>query len=296
MDMRQFQLGVGIALLAVLFFVGKNLYVSVPAGHVAVATLFGQVQPEPYSEGLHVPVNPLYQWTLFDAREKTHKDVSNVPSQDQLQTRLEVSVQYRIQKEKAADILRQTGTAQDVVAVHLIPKLRSVLREQGKNIKRAEDFFQKETQENLQTALLDGLSTYLTAKGVNVEAVLIRDISLPEFIVKAIEAKKEREQAVERQRAELDRFKLEQDQTIASAEAQKKAAQADADRRRTLADAQAYEINKITQAVAGNTSYIQLEALKTLKSMAQDPAAKIYFVDGQSSNPIPLMHIGEASK
>ena len=35
-------------------------------------------------------------------------------------------------------------------------------------------------------------------------AVLIRDITLPPFIVEAIEKKKEREQAVERERAELE--------------------------------------------------------------------------------------------
>ncbi len=45
----------------------------------------------------------------------------------------------------------------------------------------------------------------LEPKGIIVSAVLIRDITLPPFIVQAIEQKKEREQAVERERAELER-------------------------------------------------------------------------------------------
>ncbi|MEN8177551.1 MAG: SPFH domain-containing protein [Pseudomonadota bacterium] len=101
---------------------------------------------------LHVPVNPLYNWFLFDVREKSHKETANVPSQDQLQTRLDVSVQYRLVKEMAPQILQGTGAAEDAVRVHLVPKLRSVLREQGKTIKRAEDFFQEQTQNMLQVA------------------------------------------------------------------------------------------------------------------------------------------------
>ena len=95
--------------------------------------------------------------------------------------------------------------AESAVRVHLIPKMRSLLREQGKSIKRAEDFFLEETQETLQLALTDGLRDFLAPKGIIVTAVLIRDITLPPFIVEAIQQKKEREQAVERERAELER-------------------------------------------------------------------------------------------
>ncbi len=178
-----------IAVIAFLLLLASNLFVTVPAGHVAVATLFGDVQKEPYAEGLHVPVNPLYNWFLFDVRQKSHKETANVPSQDQLQTRLDVSVQYRLVKGMAPQILQGTGAAEDAVRVHLVPKLRSLLREQGKAIKRAEDFFQEQTQNMLQVALLEGLRDYLGPKGLEVQAVLIRDINLPAFITKAIEAK-----------------------------------------------------------------------------------------------------------
>ena len=282
-----------IATIVVLLLLGSRLYVSVPAGHASVATLFGDVRPEPYEQGLHVPVNPLYDWHLYDVRQKSYKETANVPSQDQLQTSVEVSVQYRLVQADTPRILQGTGTASDVLAVHLIPKLRSLLREQGKTIKRAEDFFLETTQDSLQTSILEGLRAYLRPKGVEVEAVLIRDISLPPFITKAIEGKKEREQEVEKQKAELERFRTEQQQKIAAAQAEREAAEEEAERRRVLADAQAYEIERINEAVGNNPNYVRLQALEALRAISKDPASKIYFMDGSSPMPLPLMHMGE---
>ena len=177
--------------------------------------------------------------------------------------------------------------------VQLIPKLRSLLREQGKSIKRAEDFFLEATQDTLQTALTEGLKEYLAPKGIIVTAVLIRDITLPPFIVAAIEQKKEREQAVERERAELERVRTELQQEVARAEAGRSAAEAEAARMRTLADATAYEITQINKAIASNPAYIQLQSLEALKAISKDPASKIYFMDGSSPSPLPLMHLGD---
>lgn len=293
--MRKLTIPAVLLALAVLFVVvfGSRLYQIVPPGHVAVATLFGSVRPEPYGEGLHVPVNPLYQWYLYDIRQKSHKEVAHIPSQDQLQTELDVSVQYRLSGKDAPMILQQTGTTERVLEVHLVPKLRSILREQGKAVRRAEDFFLEETQTRLQRSLEEGMREYLEPKGVEVQAVLIRDIRLPPFIVKAIEAKKEREQEVEKQRAELERFRTEQQQKVAAAEAERRAAEEQATRQRVLADARAYEIERINQAIGDNPSYVRLQALEALQAISKDPASKVYFLNGDSPSPLPLMHLGE---
>ena len=281
-----------ISFFAIVFVI-MNIYKTVPVGHVGVATLFGKAQAVGYPEGLHIPVNPLYRWTMFDARKKTHLETANVPSQDQLQTKLDVSVQYRIDGAMAAKILGATGTAEAAVRVHLIPKLRSLLREQGKSVRRAEDFFLEETQEILQTALTDGLRDDLEQQGIIVSEVLIRDITLPPFIVQAIEQKKEREQAVEQEKAELERVRTELQQEVARAQAGREAAEEEAARKMILADAQAYEINQINNAIARNPAYIQLQSLEALKAISKDPASKVYFLDGSSPSPLPLMHLGD---
>jgi len=283
-----------LVFVIVVVLVGSRFWVSVPAGHVAVATLFGEVQSKTYKEGLNIPVNPLLKFHEFDVREKTHTEQAQVPSQDQLSTRIDVSVQYRLNGEMANHILQDTGNIDNMITVQLVPKLRSLLREQGKSIKRAEDFFLEETQARLQNDLTVGLSEYLQPKGINVSAVLIRDISLPPFITKAIEAKKEREQEVEKQKAELERYKTEQQQLIAAAEAQRHAAEEEAKKRRLLADAQAYEIEKINTAIGSNPNYVKLQALEALKSISKDPASKIYFIDSDSPQPLPLMHMSDS--
>ena len=282
-----------ISVIVVTFmWFGSSLYQKVPAGYVGVATLFGEVQSNPYEEGLHIPVNPFFEWYLYDVRQKSHLEEANVPSQDQLQTKIQVSVQFRLEKTGVPMILKETGTAADVLIVHIVPKLRSLLREQGKTIKRAEDFFLEKTQQNMQTSLLAGLQEYLGNKGVNVGAVLIRDISLPPFIIKAIESKKEREQEVEKQKAELERFATEQQQKVALAKAENEAATEQAAKIKILADAQAYEIEKINTAIGSNPNYVKLQALEALKAISKDPASKIYFMNGDSPSPLPLMNIG----
>ena len=282
-----------VIIIALVIGFGSRFLVTVPAGHVAVATKFGAVQPEPYSEGLHIPVNPLFEWHYFDARQKTHIESVNVPSQDQLMTRIDVSVQFRLNGAMAATILQDTGTFAEAVNVHLIPKLRSIMREQGKTIKRAEDFFLEETQIKLQTTIQNDLYEYLLPKGIEAQAILIREIMLPAFISRAIEAKKEREQEVEKQKAELERFRTEQQQLVASAEAEREAAEQEAQMRRVLADAQAYEIEALNKAIAGNPAYLQLQALEALKAISKNPSSKIYFLNGDSPSPLPLLHIGD---
>jgi regulator of protease activity HflC (stomatin/prohibitin superfamily) len=193
-------------------------------------------------------------------------------------------------------ILKETGDESTVVAVHMLPKVRSLLRELGTNIARAEDFFLEETRENLAIGLREGLGAYVGPRGIIIDTVLVRGINLPPVLAKAIEQKKEREQAVEREKAELERYRTEQQQQVALARAKREAAEEEAKTVMVMADAKAYEILAINKAVAQNPAYIQLQALKALEKIAEDPSAKIYFMDGQSPQPLPLLHMGEMMK
>lgn len=271
---------------------GKRLWKTVPPGHVAVATMFGKVIDTPYDAGLHIPVNPLYEWTMYDTRNKTREELISVPSQDQLQTKIKVNIQYNIISGKAPDVLQETGTVENVVQIHLVPKVRSVVREQGKTIAKAEDFYKDETQDQLESNILAELQKTLTDKGINIQEVLIREIDLPEFINKAIEDKKVREQEGEKQKAELERFTTEQKQQVVAAEAKQKAAEKEAEMIKMLADAEAYRIMKINEAIKNNPSYIQLQAMEALKEISKDESSKIYFMNGDSPSPLPLMNMG----
>lgn len=280
-------------ILIIAVFAAFRSFVSVPAGHVAVATLFGDVRDAPYPEGMHIPVNPLYDFTFYDIREKELKETAGVPSQDQLTTTVDVSIKFRINGADTPRMLQETGTFEDAIRVQIQPKLRSAVREQGKSIVRAEDFFLQETQENLQSAIYETMREYLEPRGIICLDILIRDISLPPFITRAIESKKEREQEVEKQKAELERYRTEQQQKIAQAQAERDAADLTAEQRKILADAQAYEIERLNEAIADNPAFIQLRALDALKEISKDDSSKIYFLNGESPAPLPLMNMGD---
>ena len=49
---------------------------------------------------------------------------------------------------------------------------------------------------------------------------------------------------------------------------------------------------KINKAIGNNPNYVKLQALEALKAISKDPASKIYFMNGDSPSPLPLMNIG----
>ncbi len=284
---------IAIAVLLVLMF-GQRFFHSVPAGHVGVAILFGEVQEGPYPEGLHI-VNPLLSWADLDVRQDSFRiSQLDMPTRDQLLSKVDLSIQWRLDASQAPLLYRETGNKERMLTVHLQPKARSLVRELGTKIDRAEDLFKDEVRDQLANQLTIKLAEYVADKGIIVESVLLRNINLPPVLAEAIGRKKEREQEVERQRAELERVKLEQEQGVALAEANYRASEEDAKRIRILAEAKAFEIATINKAASGNPAYIQLESLEALKQMAKDPATKIYFLDSNSPAPLPLMHLGDA--
>lgn len=248
---------------ALLVFAALFWIQQVPAGHVKVATLFGKVQEQVYPEGLHFPVNPLYAWNEYDVRQKTLKfDKMGVPSQDQLISHFDVSLQYRLIGAKAPAVKKNTGSANDVVAIHVVPYFRSLIREQGKTVANAEEFYSESVQNRMQVEMMAALTSKLEPIGIEMQGILIRNVVLPQFIAKAVEDKKRREQEAEKQKAELKRFSTEQEQKIATANAEFQAAKLEEQKIRLLADAEAYKIKAINEAAQQSPAYIQLKQIE----------------------------------
>jgi len=248
---------------SLIIFVALFWIQQVPAGHVKVATLFGKVQEQVYAEGLHFPVNPLYAWNEYDVRQKTLKfDKMGVPSQDQLISHFDVSLQYRLIGTRTPAIKKNTGSANDVVSIHVVPYFRSLIREQGKTVANAEEFYSETVQNRMQVEMMSALTTKLEPIGIEMQGILIRNVILPPFIAKAVEDKKRREQEAEKQKAELKRFTTEQEQKIATANVEFEAAKLEEQKIRLLADAEAYKIKQINEAAQQSPAYIQLKQIE----------------------------------
>ncbi len=248
--MNQVKIALAAVVVLLVLLVVFNSYTTVEAGHNKVATLFGKVQPKPYPEGLHI-VNPLLNFVSFDLRQLTYTwEKVQVPSQDKLKTSMDISVTFRLDGDRTPQILQQTGMLEDVVNKHVTPKVRSLLREAGKTVKQSQDFYLDSVQQELQVYMEDGLKTYLEPKGVIVIAVLFRDITLPNVVTSAVIQTKERQEQLEREKAQLMIVEQQAQQQVKNAEAREMAAIADANAKRTQADAEAYRIAKEAEAQA----------------------------------------------
>ena len=236
-----------IAVIVLLLFLKP--FTTIPAGHVGVKTLFGKVDNIELREGFHF-INPLKKVYRIDCRNKelSLSDLG-VPSQDQLTTNVDITVQWHIEKSRAAEAYQSTGNALQLRNVYLVPTLRSLVREAGKGIANAEDFYRDDVQAQMQDRIFIGLQP-LAKQGVIVQKVLLRQFDLPKTVIEGVLAKKRQEQLAEQQKAEYERFRTEQQQKIAQAEAEKKAAAQKFEQRKLLANAKAYEINTEAQARA----------------------------------------------
>ena len=241
-----------ISVVAVFFliWVGMNSYTTVSPGYNKVAALFGEVKDQPLDEGFHI-VNPLLKFYTYDLRVHTETwEKVQVPSQDKLKTSMDISVTFRINPPHTPTMLKETGGLNDVIVKLLTPKVRSLLREAGKTVAKSQDFYLDTTQRDMQAFMEDGLTDYMFNKGITVEAVLFRDITLPQVVTSAVIQTKERQEQLEREKAQLRIVEQQAQQQVKQAEAREQAAKSDANAKRTLADAEAYQIEKLADSQA----------------------------------------------
>jgi len=208
---------VGIVLSLVI---GASLtsVTTVPAGHVGVVTTFGKVDNTLLDPGLHF-INPLSRVTEMSIRTQELKEAADVPSKEGLGVHLEVSVLYRLigfggemEGWNAARVFQTIGpTYQDTV---LTPLLRSEIR--AVTVNHEAKALYTSGRELIQTQILDALKPQFSARGVVLEAVLLRSIKLPEQVQKAVDAKLAAEQdaqkmewVIAKERKEADRKTIE---------------------------------------------------------------------------------------
>jgi len=239
-----------IILLISVVWLGMNSYTTVAPGHNKVATLFGDVQDNPLPEGFHI-VNPLLKFYTYDLRVHTETWTKvQVPSQDKLKTSMDISVRFRLNPVHTPTMLKETGSLQEAKDKLLTPKVRSLLREAGKTVEKSQDFYLDTVQQQLQLYMEDGLTSKMSDKGIIIEAVLFRDITLPQVVTSAVIQTKERQEQLEREKAQLNIVEQQAQQQVKQAEAREQAAKSDANAKRTLADAEAYQITKLAEAQA----------------------------------------------
>lgn len=191
-----------VAIAVLLAILASTAVVQIPAGHVGVVTLFGKVSDGALSSGLHL-VNPLARVIRMDVRTSEVKEAAQVPSKEGLSVGTDVSVLFRL--ENAAEVYRLVGPAYIQRVVE--PQIRSELR--GVTARYEARALYTVDRALIEQEIAKELEPKLAARGVRLEAVLLRDVRLPEQVRQAIEAKAAAEQDSERMRFVLQKERQE---------------------------------------------------------------------------------------
>lgn len=199
---------IGVVAAVVILF--KSIVV-IPAGHVGIKELFGNVHADSLSAGIHV-VNPLLAIHKMSIRTQQITEEATVPSREGLTIKLDISVLISLDPAKAPEVYKTIGMSYQNIIVE--PQLRSVVRGVTSGYD-AKALYTAE-RELLATQMLEQLKPMIEARGVNLERVLLRAVKLPEILSTAIEKKLEAEQqseqmkfTLERERQEAERKRIE---------------------------------------------------------------------------------------
>lgn len=204
----------GIASIMILIAAGMcifSLVRVVPAGNVGVIDVFGSVSMRVVSPGINL-VNPFATVVLFSTKTHEIKEVMQVPSEEGLSVKLDASVLYRIQPDKAPMIYKTLGIHFDDVV--LVPQFRAASR--GATVSYEAKALYTSSREQIAAKVQSDLQQTVTERGIIVETVLLRSIELPAMVSGAIEIKLRAEQesdqmkfVLEKERQEADRKKIE---------------------------------------------------------------------------------------
>jgi len=172
----------------------------VPAGYVGIVDFFGQVAPRPRNSGINF-VNPLARVVNMSVRTQEDMELMNVPSKEGLNVSLDVSVLYRLDPSKTVDIYKTVGPGyRDII---LIPQYRAAAR--GVTVAHEAKALYTSERELLAQGISDSLKNLVADRGVVIERILLRAITLPITVSAAIEQKLKAEQDAERMKFVLQR-------------------------------------------------------------------------------------------
>ena len=269
-------LGKAIAVILILIGVLSSMIVQIDAGTIGVQSLFGKVQNRTLEPGLNM-INPLVKVTHFDTKtqnytmsgvhdegEKMGDDAIRVLSQDGLEVIIDVTILYRVQPNRAPEILKEIGT--DYRNVIVRPMVRTKLRDNAVYYDAVSLYSTK--RDEFQNRIFENLKAEFDMRGLELESLLVRNIMLPESVKATIESKINAEQEAQKMTFVLQKEKQE------------------AERKRVEAQGIAYYQRILSTGLSDKL--LQYETIKANKEIALSPNAKIIIMPPGKNVPIIL--------
>jgi regulator of protease activity HflC (stomatin/prohibitin superfamily) len=237
----------------------------VQSGHrgIVFKTLGGGTSRETLGEGMHVM--PIWNGVIpYDLRVQEMKEALSVLSNNGLAIRVDASVRYRPKSDELFELQTQIGPRFGDIMV--APVVRSEARKVFGRYAPEEIYSTK--REEIERQIYDEVQKALQGKHVVVEAVLIRDVELPEAIKTAIADKLAEEQRSQKMRFTLDKERQEATRKLIEAEGIAK-----------------YQ-NIVRQGLT--KEYLEFKGIEATRHLAESPNTKIVVV-GNTKNGLPLV-------
>ncbi len=273
-------------------------YVDVPPGHVAVKWTPTGMSDQVLREGSW-PLGTYDQAMVFDTRSQEREERLEVLAANGLRLVFDTSIRFHIVPEEVVKLDQELGEKYYDILVG--PLLRSQARRVVGRYQPEEIYSTQ--REVIEKEIREGVENAIKGRHVVLEAVLIRGVSLPEEIQRAINDKLQAEQQSLKQKYVIETAKqvAERERIEAEAEAQRQRlhAQGEADSSRVLAQGAADAKRIDAQATADYEALVsknitpqllQWQKIKSMSELSTSPNSKVILM-GDSSKASPLLEV-----
>ena len=264
-----------VGIIIILVGVLTSCVIQIDAGDVGVKKLFGKVQTDVLSSGLHF-INPLMDVQKLDIKtqnytmsgvhdegSKNGDDAIRVLTADGLEVTIDLSVLYHVVTNDAPKLLQQTGPDYEDKIVRPITRTR--IRDNAVYYDAVALYSTK--RDEFQQRIFSSIEKDFSSRGLVLENLLVRNITLPESVKTTIEQKINAEQDAQKMQFVLQKEKQE-------AERKRIEAQGIADYQRIISES-------LTD------KQLQYESIQAQLALAKSTNAKV-IVMGKGNTPVIL--------
>jgi regulator of protease activity HflC (stomatin/prohibitin superfamily) len=264
-------IGAALVVIGLLF----SAVVQIDAGHIGIQKLYGHVQNDVLYSGLHL-INPLVDVESVETRtqnytmsgvhsegDKAGDDAIRVLSADGLEVTIDLTVLYRVMPENAPNLYKETGL--DYKDKIVRPISRTKIRDNAVYYDAVSLYSTK--RDEFQVRIYKTIDDEFKKRGLVLENLLIRNISLPTSVKNAIESKINAEQEAQKMQFVLQKERQEADRKRVEAQG--------------IADYQRIISESLTD------KQLQYEQIKTMKELAASTNAKMIIM-GKGNTPMIL--------
>lgn len=269
-----------VASLMIVIGILTSCIVQIDAGQIGVKMLFGKVQNDVLNSGLHF-INPLMEVNRIDVRtqnytmsgvhdegDKEGDDAIRVLTSDGLEVIIDLTVLYHVQANEAPRLVKETGL--DFKDKIVRPVTRTKIRDNSVYYTAIDLYSNK--RDEFQTRIYKTIEDNFKKRGLELEQLLVRNITLPNRVKAAIEEKINAEQEAQKMLFVLQKERQE-------AERKRVEAQGIADYQRII-------------NIGLTNNQLQYEQIKAMKEIAVSQNSKVIIM----GNKTPVIIDGKNEK